>query len=312
MYSVNRLRLLVELRRRGTLGAVAEALHFSASTVSQQLSRLEGEVGVRLFEPAGRRVRLTAQAQVLADHAERILADLEGAKAAVARSMEQVTGTVRIASFQTGILHLVSPLLRTLAQSHPGITAEVVQAESEPALEHLAAFAYDLAIIEEYPHRRLPSSPDLDTRPLLADPMLLVLPRAEADALGAHPGADELWRCANTLGWAMEPRGSVAREWAVDTCREAGFEPMVRLVTDDLLVQRQMVADGHAAALLPTMLGVSDDAGVRAFPLPGGAQHRQVLTAVRASAAEAPAIATCRAVLEAQCGAGAGTAGESD
>jgi DNA-binding transcriptional LysR family regulator len=56
---LRRLRLLRELAHRGTLGAVAQALSYSPSTVSQQLSLLESEVGVALLEPVGRRVRLT-------------------------------------------------------------------------------------------------------------------------------------------------------------------------------------------------------------------------------------------------------------
>jgi DNA-binding transcriptional LysR family regulator len=82
---LRRLRLLRELKRRGTIAAVAEALSYSPSAVSQQLSTLENETGVTLLEPAGRRVRLTAQAELLVAHAGRLLEDLERAEAALAR-----------------------------------------------------------------------------------------------------------------------------------------------------------------------------------------------------------------------------------
>ena len=59
MLDLYRLRLLRELHRRGTITAVAQALSFSPSAISQQLATLERETGVRLLEPAGRRVRLT-------------------------------------------------------------------------------------------------------------------------------------------------------------------------------------------------------------------------------------------------------------
>ena len=62
MLDLRRPRLLGELRRRGTITAVAEVLSYSPSAVSQQLSTLEKETGVLLLEPAGRRVRLTPQA----------------------------------------------------------------------------------------------------------------------------------------------------------------------------------------------------------------------------------------------------------
>ena len=72
MLDVHRLRLLRELDRRGTLAAVARALNYSPSAISQQLSQLEAEAGVKLLEQAGRGVRLTAQARILASAVERL------------------------------------------------------------------------------------------------------------------------------------------------------------------------------------------------------------------------------------------------
>src|SRR5919198_641056 len=77
MLDLKRLSLLHELHRRGTVSAVAEALSYSPSTVSQQLHTLQREAGTTLFEPAGRRVRLTDAALVLVAHAEELLAAVE-------------------------------------------------------------------------------------------------------------------------------------------------------------------------------------------------------------------------------------------
>src|SRR5512145_146931 len=92
MLDVRRLRLLVELSRRGTLAAVAEALAYSPSSVSQQLSQLEKEVGVPLLVQVGRRVQLTPQAELLVGHAEAVIERLEEAEADVARSLTTVSG----------------------------------------------------------------------------------------------------------------------------------------------------------------------------------------------------------------------------
>lgn len=86
MFDLHRLRLLRELKHRGTLAAVAAALSYSPSSISQQLSQLEAEVGVRLLEPVGRRVRLTAQAEILVAHTEAVLERLERAEADLATS----------------------------------------------------------------------------------------------------------------------------------------------------------------------------------------------------------------------------------
>jgi DNA-binding transcriptional LysR family regulator len=82
VYDVHRLRLLLELSRRGTLSPVTAALSYSSSTISQQLSQLEAEVGMPLLEPIGRRVRLTPQAEILVSHAETVLRQLEAAETA--------------------------------------------------------------------------------------------------------------------------------------------------------------------------------------------------------------------------------------
>ena len=73
MLDLRRLRLLHELHDRGTIAAVADALQFTPSAVSQQLAVLEREAGLELLEPAGRGVRLTDAALVLAGHAEALL-----------------------------------------------------------------------------------------------------------------------------------------------------------------------------------------------------------------------------------------------
>ena len=73
MFELKRLRLLHELAQRGTIAAVAQALAYSPSTISQQLSQLEREAGVALLAPDGRRVRLTAHGETLAAYAAQAL-----------------------------------------------------------------------------------------------------------------------------------------------------------------------------------------------------------------------------------------------
>ena len=100
MLDVRRLVLLREVAIRGTLAAAAEALAYSPSAVSQQLSVLERETGVELLRKVGRRVQLTPQAEILVAAAGEVMALLERAEAALAASGESVTGRVRVAVFQ--------------------------------------------------------------------------------------------------------------------------------------------------------------------------------------------------------------------
>ena len=73
MLELRRLRLLRELHIRGTIAEVADALSYSPSSVSQQLSQLEAETGVELLRRTGRTLKLTPQAQILVAHTEELL-----------------------------------------------------------------------------------------------------------------------------------------------------------------------------------------------------------------------------------------------
>src|SRR5690242_9801130 len=119
MLELRRLRLLHELHARGTIAAVADALQYTPSAVSQQLAVLEREAGLALLERAGRGVRLTDAAVVLAGHAGALLARAELAEAELAAAAGAVAGRARIASFQSVALRLAVPALRALARDAP-------------------------------------------------------------------------------------------------------------------------------------------------------------------------------------------------
>src|SRR3954468_16759912 len=101
MLDLQRLRLLRELDARGTIAAVADALQYTPSAVSQQLRTLEREAGVRLLERSGRGVRLTDAARVLVGHADALLELAALAEADLAAAAGVVSGRVRIAGFQS-------------------------------------------------------------------------------------------------------------------------------------------------------------------------------------------------------------------
>src|SRR5215218_4584649 len=101
MLDLRRLRLLRELRERGTIAAVADALAYTPSAVSQQLAQLERDAGVPLLERAGRGVRLTEAGRRLAAHADAIMARMEAAEADLAGLAGHAAGRLRVACFQT-------------------------------------------------------------------------------------------------------------------------------------------------------------------------------------------------------------------
>jgi DNA-binding transcriptional LysR family regulator len=286
---LHRLRLLRELRRRGTITAVAQAFSYSPSAVSQQLATLERETGVELLEPAGRRVRLTAQGEVLVEHAEVLLEQVERAEAALARSAEEVSGTLRVASFQTAVMALLPGALTHLADVHPLLRAEVTELEPEVALPAMVAGEFDLVIAEEYPGQPLSRQPEAERTDLLTDELLLVVPH--------RWGTPTLTDLADRP-FVVEPATTAAGQWALATCRTAGFEPDVRFTSTDLGIHLRLVGEGLAAALLPELAGAREVTRVAVHRLEQR-PARTIFAAVRRGASERPAVrAFCDAVTD--------------
>src|SRR5687768_5124996 len=108
------LRSLVELTRRGTITAVAEALGYTPGGVSQQIAALEKATGMELLRRVGRRVELTDAGATLALHAERILTTEAEAVEALERSRNEVSGTLRIGLFATAAAEILPPALQQI------------------------------------------------------------------------------------------------------------------------------------------------------------------------------------------------------
>src|SRR3954469_11722364 len=106
----HRLRLLLELSRRGSMRAVADDLGYTTSTVSQQLAVLAREAGATPIEPPSRRARPTAPGRRPAAHAVTILAALEPARPDLDPGGEPA-GTVRVAGFATAVRRSLVPVL---------------------------------------------------------------------------------------------------------------------------------------------------------------------------------------------------------
>ena len=291
MLDVRRLRLLRELKIRGTLAEVAEALQYSPSSVSQQLALLEKEAGVELLRKTGRRVQLTPQAEVLVAHTSQLLETLEQAEADLAASLTTVTGTVRIAVFQSAALALMPDALTRMSSSYPEVRVEMTQREPETALHETWARDFDLVIAEQYPGHAAPHYAELDRVALTRDAIRLAVPPPT-------PERDAIRALADTAGlpWVMEPRGAASRHWAEQACRSAGFEPDVRFETADLQAQIRLIESGNAVALMPDLVWTGRGTSAQLLDLPGD-PHRTVFTSVRRSSARRPALLAAREIL---------------
>ncbi|MFO6453029.1 MULTISPECIES: LysR substrate-binding domain-containing protein [unclassified Aeromicrobium] len=288
MLDVRRLRLLRELQIRGTLASVAAALHQSPSSVSQQLSLLEQEVGVELLRKVGRRVQLTPQAEILVEHTSAVLERLELAESDLAASLDEATGTFRLAVFQSVALALMPATLSILETEHPRLRVTMTQREPESALYETWAREFDLVIAEKYPGHNTPWHPELDAVDLTTDEVRLAVP-PEGSRFGEITSIAE----AAQAPWVMEPPGVASRHFAEQACRVAGFEPDVRYETADLQAQISLIESGHAVALLPDLLWQNRTPPVTLHRL-AGRPHRTIFTSARRASAHSPGVTATR------------------
>ena len=286
MIEVRRLRLLRELAARGTVAAAAAACNFTPSAVSQQLAVLERELGVRLFERAGRTLRLTEAARRLVAHTEVILSDLERAHADLAALSNSVRGTVHLAAFPTAMRALVPAALGRCRQDHPELRVVLHQLEPEQSLPALKLGDLDVAVCYEYdllPHQ---TDPGLELTLLLADPMQVALPpghpaTAETVALGKL--RDERWIAA--------PDGTACHAHIVRACALAGFTPRIEAYSDDFTATLAMVEAGLGVSLLPELATSTQRTRAELRPVADMPLDRRLLAAVRSGSAQHPAFA---------------------
>ncbi|WP_062213838.1 LysR family transcriptional regulator [Demequina oxidasica] len=280
MLDANQLRTLREFARRGTLAATADALGYTPSAVSQQLTSLERAAGTALTRRVGRKLILTPAGERLAASADDVLSALERAQSAVRGADARVAGTVRLAVFQSAALALLPLALGNARRVAPELRVQVTQSEPAQALEDTWARDFDLVVAEEYPHHSAPHYAGLVRDTLVADAVRLATPLT-------HEGST-IGSCAATP-WVMEPHGAASRHFAEQLCRVAGFEPDVRFVTADLQAHVALVRAGEAVALLPDLMLTDADPALAMHSLPQ-APTRTVFTAMRESSLADPAI----------------------
>jgi DNA-binding transcriptional LysR family regulator len=290
MLHLGRLRLLRELSERRTIAAVADALQFTPSAVSQQLAMLEREAGVPLLAKAGRGVRLTDAALVLVGHADALLERAARAEADLAAASGAVAGRARIAGFESVALRLALPAMERLAHEAPRLRCEFVEGEPERALPALALGDVDLVIGDEWerqPHR-LPAG--VERVELLADPVRLVLPAGRPPTLLEDLAGER---------WVTGPAGLGWDEMTLRLCRDlGGFEPDIAHRTNDATIATALVARGQAVTLLPD-LALALYGGVAVHPIAERPVTRTIFAATRATDATRPSIQALLAAIQA-------------
>jgi len=295
---LGQLRTLRELRERGTVTATAEALHLTPSAVSQQVAALSRSVGAPLLARHGRRVRLTPQAVILLEHADRVHAELEAARAGLAAFEDGRAGVVRVGAFATAITGLVVPALEILACERPGISPRVDEAEPPGCLISLDTGELDIAVAVDYALGPSRDDPRYHRTELRRDPLRLVVPYARARAAGENLDIRDLAGEA----WVTGATGHPCSEITMAACTAAGISPRIVHRVDSWEAAIALVACGAGVALVPELALDAHRPGVSILAVRHDEPARNVYAAVRSGSQDAPHIAAVLAALSAAAG----------
>jgi len=264
---------MINSRQLEYFRAVARELHFTRAAetlgvaqpaLSQQIRKLERQLGLQLLERDHHRVSVTSAGEALLEHAERVLADLAVVEEEMLDWSTGVRGRFRL-GVARGVASRLARVLAGFSAKYPGVDVELREESNEAMVADLYAARLDVATLAALPW---PDDGRLVSRPLGLEPLVLITGGASALA---HRRVVPL-TALHGVDLVMYSKGSAIREIIVSALAAAGAKPTVRFETREYGTARELASNGLAAAILPQ--GVAEDPGppvrvVRLDPEPG-------------------------------------------
>src|SRR5439155_24225435 len=169
---LHQLRYFCAVVETGSFSRAAEQSHVSQPSLSQQILKLEAELGARLFDRLGRSVRLTDAGKTFLPRARSVLRELEAARGDITESKESVSGQVTVGVIPTVAPYFLPPILAAFSKRFPEAAVSIVEEITPVLLERLRAGALDLAVLA-LPIR----GHEFESLPLLTEPLFAALPK---------------------------------------------------------------------------------------------------------------------------------------
>ncbi len=238
------LRYFEAVARHCHVTRAASELHIAQPALSKQISQLEQELGLALFDRVGRNVRLTEAGEALLPHARAVMAQVEASRAEMAERIGLRRGRATIGTTPTVGTQLLPKVLAAFNQRYPGIELRLHEAGVQTLLDLLETGLTDVAIVT------LPvEDAHLTVVPLFSEEMVVAVWRG-------HPlsalSSVQLRDLAKTA-WVLSPENYELREATLVACQQAGFSPRVVLDGGEIDTLLRFVAAGLGVALVPRL-----------------------------------------------------------
>ena len=240
MMDLGQLRSFVEVAERGTIAAAATALDFTGPAISQHISKLEAELGAKLFDRVGGRLRLSDAGAALMPVARQMLdLDFHG-RDVVSRRPSRPHYVV--AGFASALRAIVLPLLPTEAE----MTLDVIEREDADALRDLRVGAVDVVLTQEYDGFPVQRDQRLHFTEVLRDELRLVGP----SSMPASTTLDDL----QDTTWLLNGHGTRCSAATSRLLDAAGVSPRVGGTVADNDTLLALVAAGHGVTIVPDLV----------------------------------------------------------
>lgn len=286
MFEMSRLPFLHAVHRHGSVAAAARELGYTSSAVSQQVTKLEREVGTTLLEPAGRGVVLTDAALVLVETAVAVDAARELATARLEELDGALTGVLDVACFPSAIRGVAAPALGSLAAAAPDLRLTLRELAPDAGLAAVAGGYVDVALVHDWVHDRASYPAGLHAVHLADDPMDLVVPAghrlAQRDSVALSETVDD--------AWVTDVSDGICTRWIIDMLRSATTHPRVDYRAEEYASQVSLVAAGLCVALLPRIGRPALPDSVRVVPVAGAIPTRRFVVLSRRTTERRPAV----------------------
>jgi DNA-binding transcriptional LysR family regulator len=253
MHDLRRLRAFHVVAERRSFSQAALDLGYAQSVVSHHVAALEQELGLTLVDRATRPIRLTDAGGRLREHAEGLLGRVAAAEEEMRALAGLQAGRVRVGAFLTACTGFVPAAVARFEAEHPGVEVVLEQVVPRTALARLRAGDLDVAVVfAERDEAPAPGGDDGTERLLLGhDPYRIVLPPGHRLARRREVRIADL--AGERFTGPSRERGPHYRALLDRLCAEAGFEPDVAYVVDDVTVGRAFAAAGMCVGLMPEL-----------------------------------------------------------
>ena len=241
---LHQLRYFCAVAETGSFSRAAEQSHVSQPSLSQQILKLEDELGARLFDRLGRSVRLTELGKTFLPRAHAVLRELEAAKGDVVEGKEFIGGPVSVGVIPTVGPYFLPARLTAFSRKFGQVRLTVVEEITPILLDRLRAGTIDVAILA-LPLR----GHEFDTFPLLTERLFAVLPQKHK--LASRPSLS--LKDLRTEPFLLLRDGHCFRDTAVAACDRARLHPQIVFESGQFSSLLSMVGTGMGVSIVPEM-----------------------------------------------------------